>query len=264
MNDELKPNPKHSELLDKIPGELHPLIIPILKKWDQSVNDQFATIHGQYEEYKPFKALIDANVDPSFAQQAVALVNQIQQDPAGVIKQINDNWQLGYLSKEEAEQLSSNHIEEDDLMTGDDILKDPRFKALADKVESMSGQLTQKQQEDQLAAELEAFEEELDALAEKCKADNLPFNREFVTALVSNGYSGEDAVKQFHQVLASSSVQQTTTETTDKDKPPVVLGGGPAGSGLPDGAVKFGGLSKNDLNGTIEQMLQQATQSGQG
>jgi hypothetical protein len=267
MNDEIKPNPKHSELLNLIPGELHALIVPVLKKWDQNVNDQFANIHSQYEEFKPFKALIDANVDPSFAQQAVALVNHMQENPAEVLKQINDNWDLGYLSKEEASQIQAASTEEDEFMLdSDQLLNDPRFKALADKVQSFEGQLTKRQQDEALAAEIEAFEDSLDELEEDCKGKNLPFNREFVTALVSNGLSGEDAVKQFHQVLINQGlkVEAQPDSTQDEVVPPVVLGGGSAGSGMPDGTVKFGSLSKNDLNASIEQMLQQAAQSGQG
>lgn len=265
MPEDLRPNPNHQELLNLIPGELHPVLIPILKKWDQGVNDQFAKIRGEYAEYAPFKALIDANIDPTFAQQAVALVNKLQNEPEVVLKEINQNWGLGYVSKDEVSSSVNN--DEDPFNMDDDLFKDPRFKAMADGLNAVQEQLKKQQEEAQNQSALEEFEEMLDSLEEKAKEDKLPFDRTFVTAFISQGYSGEDAVSEFHKLLAAQGVnaqQQETTDNTNNNTPPAVLGGSPSGSGIADGSVAFGKLTKNDLNGTIEQMLAAAQQSGQG
>lgn len=259
------PNPNHEKLLKLIPGELHPVIIPVLKEWDQSVNNRFAEIRGEYDEYKPFKALIDNNIDPSFAQQAVNLAKALEQDPKGVLEQINTNWDLGYVDKDSAASVAPIDEGDEEFMN-DDILKDPRVKAMADGLAAVQQQLKQQSEAEAEQQALEEFEAEMDALEAKAKEDKLPFDRTFVTALCANGYSGEDAVTQFHQILAAqgaNTTQQQTTETPG-DTPPVVLGGSPVGSGIADGTVKFGELSKNDLNGTIEQLLSSAQQSGQG
>lgn len=263
MPEDLRPNPNHQELLDKIPGELHPLVVPILKKWDQGVNDQFAKIRGEYDEYKPYKAFIDANLDPGFVQQAVQLVEQLKQDPKNVLEQINQNFDLGYVSKD---ALPETNPEEDLDFMNDDIFKDPRVKALADGLQQVQSQLKTQQEEDEQARALAEFEEELDTLEKKAEEDKLPFDRTFVMALVAQGYNGEDAVNQFHKILAAQGLngqQQQTTEEVNTDAP-AILGGSPAGSGLPNESVQFGQLSRNDLNNTVEQLLAQRAQSDQG
>lgn len=266
MSNNPNPNPNHQKLLDLLPGELHPIVIPILKEWDQGVNDQFAKIHSQYDELKPFKALVENNIDPSLAVQAVNFTKALEADPETVLKQVNEHFDLGYVSKDEVQAPDPN--DEDPDFMNDDIFKDPRVKALADGLTTVQQQLKTQQEQEQQQAAIDAFEAELDVLEKETTEKGLPFNRTFVTALCAQGFEKEEALSQFHQVLAAQSVGNTQTEqqpnNPTNEQPPVVLGGSPAGSGLPDGSVKFGTLAKNDLNATIEQMLQQSHQSGQG
>ena len=266
MND--NPNPKHSELLNLIPGELHTLVVPILKKWDQGVNDQFQNIRNEYKDLEAFKPLIESGIDANFAQQAAALVNQLQENPKAILEQINQNWDLGYISAEEAQNHQQNLSEEGlDMGLDDDFFKDPRVKAMVDSIEDMKqtleGRISKETEQEQLAA----FEAELDTLEKANTEKNLPFDRTYVTALIAQGFEPEAAVSSFHQMLVQQGVKVEATEqqpeSTD-NQPPVILGGNPSGSGLPDGQVKFGELSKNDLNSTVEQLLSQQFNSNQG
>jgi len=128
---------------------------------------------------------------------------------------------------------------------------------------------TDKEREEEEAAIAE-FESELDELEQSYTDPNrdggpLPFNRMFVTALISQGLDGEAAVKQYHEVLAlnTSSEEPPASNDTTGTQPPVVMGGeGTAGSGSADGTVNVGSLSRKDLNETVQQLLAKAQESG--
>lgn len=266
-------NPAWQEILNVLPTEFHSLVIPTLKKWDTGVQQKFAEIRSEFDEYKAFEPFVKNNIDPQYAEQAVMLADQLQRDPQKVIDQVNQAWNLGYLSKDEAEKLgqSSSQPGEDDgdlfnSLGSDDILKHPQVKAMADALNQLQTEFkTTKEQEEEQQA-LAEFESYLDELEKNASENNLPFNRTFVTALISQGIDGEAAVKQYHQVLAGSAVTaETPAPTPSGETPPVVMGGeGSTGSGTPDGSVDFGSLSRQQLNSTIEQMLAQQAQAGQG
>lgn len=274
MTDEQnKVNPAWQGLLDKLPQEFHSLILPDLKAWDQGVQQKFQEIHSQYDDYKAYEVFVKKNIDPEYIEQAVTLADRLQADPKGLMAQVNEAWNLGYVSPEDAANLAQSSAgsgtEDQDFIDEDsDIFKDPRVKAMKEALDQLQSEFqTDKQREEEEAAQAE-FEEYLEQLEQETTAKNLPFNKTFVTALISQGIDGEDAVAQYHQVLAINTLeggetkQETTTETTNP--PPVMGSEGSTGGGTPDGSVNFGSLSKNDLNSTIEQMLAQQAQSGQG
>jgi hypothetical protein len=271
-------NPAWQGILNAVPPEFHPVLIPQLQEWDKGIQQKFTEIHSSYDELKAFKPLVENNIDPEYAQQAVMLADQLQREPQKVVDQVNKAWNLGYVSKEEAEKLgqsaSQNGADESDLFgddPDDDIFKDPRVKAMKDALDSIQTEFQTTKQKEEEEQALQEFEDYLDNLEKQYTDPNreggpLPFHRTFVTALISQGIDGEAAVKQYHELLASSApVTETNQSPVDNtNQPPVVMGGdGSTGSGTPDGSVPFGSLSKNDLNSTVEQLLAQAQQSGQ-
>jgi hypothetical protein len=268
-------NPAWKPILDAIPPEYHDLIIPQLKTWDKGVQDKFQEIHNKYEEYKAYESLVKNNIDPEYAEKAVILADELQRDPKKLVDQVNQAWNLGYVSAEDANKLGQPAGEEgtgegDLFDSEDDIFKNPKVKAMQEALNQLQTEFkTTKEQEEEQQA-LEEFEEYLEEL-EKSYTDPereggpLPFNRTFVTALISQGIDGEAAVKQYHQVLAITPGSPAAPPEGSAETPPVVMGGeGSTGGGTPDGSIDFGGLSKNDLNNTVEQMLAQQANSGQG
>lgn len=264
-------NPAWQGILNALPESLHNLIIPELKKWDAGVQQKFAEIRSEFDEYKAYETLVKNNIDPAYAEAAVQLADQFQRDPKKVIEQANSAWDLGYVHKDQVQAAQPPLGEsggDQDFLDDDDILKNPKVKAMHDALNQLQQEFqTTKQQTEQERA-LEEFEEYLNELEKTTTEKNLPFNRTFVTALISQGIDGEDAVKQYHQVLAGSTTVETPpTETSNStEQPPVVMGQeGSTGAGTPDGSVDFGALSTNDLNATVVQILaQQAQASGQG
>lgn len=266
MSDD-KIHPAHKEILDQIPAEFHHLVVPTLKKWDTGVQAKFQEIHDSYSELKAFKPFVENNIDPGYIEQAVTLADQLQRDPAKVMAQVNEAWNLGFVSAEEAAKLAPANEDFDlgDDDTNSDIFNDPRVKAMQESLDQIQREFEQSREEQEEEQELAEFEVYLDSLEEDAKDKNLPFNRMFVTALISQGVDGEDAVKQYHQVITGNlSADDVVVDSTTVDAPPVMGQSGTVGGGTPDGSVDFGGITKNQLNSTIEQMLAQQADSGQG
>lgn len=268
-------NPAWKPFLDVLPTSLHNVVLPVLKDWDAGVQNKFQEIRNEYAELEGYKKFVEANVDPEYVEQAVILADQLQREPGKIVGQINEAWNLGYVSKDEAAKLGQPPVDNSgdngglDFEPESDIFKDPRVKAMKDALDELQNNFqTDKEREEEEAAIAE-FESELDDLEKSYTDPNreggpLPFNRMFVTALISQGVDGEAAVKQYHEVLAlNSSSQDTSTEKPPEVKPPVVMGGqGTAGSGSPDGTVDVGSLSRSEVNKTVQQLLAQAAESG--
>lgn len=268
-------NPAWQPFLDVLPESLHNIVLPVLKEWDQGVQQKFQEIRNEYSELENYKKFAEANLDPEYIEQAVILADQLQREPAKIVGQINEAWELGFVTPEDAAKLGQSSEDEGDgdleFDKDSDIFKDPRVKAMKDALDELQNNFqTDKEREEEEAA-IREFEEQLDDLEKEYtnperEGGPLPFNRMFVTALISQGVDAEAAVKQYHEVLAlnGGSGQDTHTDTTTEgDKPPVVMGGeGTTGSGSADGTVDVGGLSRKDLNATVQELLAKAQESG--
>lgn len=274
MND----NPAWKPILDVLPESLHSIVKPALQEWDKGVQAKFQEIRNEYAELEPYKEFVQHNIDPAYVQQSVILADQLQRDPQGVVSNMIETWKLDYVSKEEAAKLgnsSSPSGDEGDLFEEDsnfDITKHPQFKAMQDALDKVQQQTQQTQQEKEQEAAQKEFDDYLESLEQEYinperEGGPLPFNRTFVTALMSQGLSGEDAVKQYHEALAIASspgTQQTQDSGSEQTpKPPVVMGGqGTVGSGSPDQAVNVTQLPRGELNSTVAQLLEAAANDG--
>lgn len=273
-NDNSGQNPAWKPFLDVLPASLHNIVLPVLKDWDAGVQQKFQEIRNEYAELEGYKKFVEANVDPEYVEQAVILADQLQREPAKIVGQINEAWNLGYMTPEDAAKLGQPPVDNGDnggldFEPDNDIFKDPRVKAMKDALDELQNNFqTDKEREEEEAAIAE-FENELDELEKSYTDPNreggpLPFNRMFVTALISQGVDGEAAVKQYHEVLAlNTSSTDTSTKETGGEKPPVVMGGeGTAGSGSADGTVDVGSLSRSEVNATVQQLLAKAAEQG--
>ena len=266
-------NPNWKAILDVIPQEFHNLVTPKLQEWDQAVNSKFQEIHQQYEPLKAYKPLADHGIEGKYAEAAVKLADEMQRNPQVIADQMIKQFNLDYLSAEEAAQRfqsqpGNNSGDQENLFgDNDDLFKDPRIQKLMQGFEAVQNKLTEREQMELQQQQADEWEDYLDTLEEKAKEDNLPFNRTIVTALAAQtGMSGEDAVKEYHLMLAREGVTVGSNEDPQQQAqqppaPPVMGTGGSVGSGSPDGSVDFGNLSKNDMNAAVEQILRQAAES---
>lgn len=269
-------HPAWQEILNEIPEEYHAFIKPKLQAWDAGVQKKIEDTRAEFADLEAFKFLVDNDINPEYVQQSIYLADQLQADPKKLVTQVNEAWQLGYnLDAEAPKTPPAGEGTEDNLLDlGDgtqvDITKHPKFAEIEAQLNALQSAHETAQQAEQESADLQAFETYLNGLEQSTKEKNLPFDKTFVTALISQGVDGEEAVKQFHTLIASAGVQlpngeDNTQQQTKQDPPPVVMGtAGSTGGGLPDGTVNYGSLSSNDLNSTIEQLLDQSLNSGQG
>jgi hypothetical protein len=272
-NDNNGINPAWKPFLDVLPASLHNQVIPVLKEWDAGVQQKFTDIRGEYSELERYKKFAEANIDPEYIEQSVILADQLQREPGKILSQINEAWNLGFISKDDAAKLGQNPDGEGGLdFTPDDdndIFKDPRVKAMKDALDEMQNNFqTDKEREEEERA-IREFEDELDELEKSTTDPNreggpLPFNRMFVTALISQGVEPEAAVKQYHEVLAlNTGASSEEPPPNEGVKPPVVMGGeGTTGSGSADGTVDVGSLSRSEVNATVQQLLAKAHEAG--
>lgn len=267
-------NPAWQVILDTLPGDLHKLVTPALQKWDDDVKARFEEIHKEYESYKPFKQFIDNNIAADFAWQSVVMADELQRDPAKVAAQINEAFDLGFVDKTTHEQAlaavttdSSDDGSDDGLFEDGklDLSKIPEFQTMKQTLEALQGTEEQKRKEAEDQAAIEEFNAELDALeksvTEPDEGEGKPFNRMFVTALMAQGLSGEDAVKQFHTLLAGNAVLNEN-DNTDESGAPITMGNsGNVGSGSADGSVNYADMNTSDFNETVAKALE-AMQTG--
>lgn len=239
-------HPAWQSILDQVPDSLHPIIRPELEKWDKGVQDKFSSIHSKYDPYKPF---IENGVDPQLLERAVYLVNQLETDPETVVSQMIEAFELGYVPKPDA--TVSNDLGVGSSYEDDEVLSDPRFKAMQEAVDKLQSRFEQEDQTKQQQEQQSAFEQTLTNL----ETQHGSFDKIYVTALMSQGVDGAEAVKQYHNTVNQAAARLANPQQ-QQTPPPVVMGGdGTTGSGLAQQNVKMGDLKSGDLNSLVVDLL---------
>lgn len=243
-------HPAWQSILDKLPEDLHNLVLPELQNWDKGVQQKLQEVRSQYEPYKP---LIDDEVDLEDVQQAMYLMDQFRDNPQSVIDEAIKHFGLKYAPVTEEE--------EDPDMTGFgteefDITKHPAFKALQEGYSKLETEFTTKKQREEAETAQQQLERELNELQTAHEADG-PFDKLYVTALMSNGVDAEVAVKQYYDTVNQAAAR--IAGKSPKETPPVIMGGdGNTGSGVPTEEVNMGTLKDSQVNDIVMQMLKAA------
>lgn len=246
-------------ILSKIPTALHDVVKPALLEWDQGVNKRFQELA---EEWKPFKEFKENKVDPTYIKNAVSFAQAFESDPTGVLKNANETYNLGFGDPDELARLQAEldsyedpdgdneDYEEDDTVV--DLASDPNFKAMQEQVAAMSKAVQG------LASDTDAQKHEkyLDNLLE----GKQHINRTFITALMTQGLTGEQAIDEYNKALASSvTTPPEVTPPVGTPGTPVVMGqDGTAGAGTETKEIDFGKMGTTDINDMVSQMLQAA------
>lgn len=262
-----QPNPAWKPLLDKLPPALHPMVMPVLEEWDKGVQDQFTKIREEYKPYEAFKPFVENNIAPDYAWQSVVFADELQQNPAKVVDQVTQAFNLEYVSKADHEkalaeaQANSSDDSGDLFETEDgtklDLSKIPEFAKVQQTLEQMQTQSEEERKREEEQNAIDEFNASLDELEEKVTADKKPFNRKVITAFMASGLSGEDAVKEFHLLLGENANTDTTDDTSNNTDAPVTMGnGGNAGSGTGEQPIKWAEMSSSDFNSNVAKILE--------
>lgn len=252
-------NPAWKPLLDKLPDAMHNLIIPELQAWDKGVQDKLQEIRN---DYFPFEELKKANIDPEMIKRSLYLYDKFANNPEEVIEEAIKAYDLPYVDKSTVQPSSDLGDEEEfELEDMTDITKHPQFTELMEKVQGMQNTLTEQQQREQQEQAIKQHKEWLEEMQQPDKFG--AFDTEYVTALMSQGIDGEEAIKRYQTKFANLTAD--TVVTDEKKDPPVVMGGdGTTGSGLPENSIRFGDMSRTDFEDTVFKMLQAEADSNQG
>jgi len=248
-------HPAWQEILDVLPEELRPLITPKLQEWDQGVNNRFAEIHSKYD---PYKDIVENQIDPEFLEGTIGLAQQIQDNPAEVVQNMIDHFNLEQFKQQAQQQTSdSEFVDLNSSYDVDDLRKDPRLAPLFEQQEKFQ-EWMQEQEED---AEAEEEEEELEEYMNELHEAYGDFDDTYVLAMLANDIDGEVAVKQFQDTVNQAAQTLAGVNQNQQQKPPVVMGaGGTTGSGIPQSNVKMGDLKDQDVNSMVTSLLRQAAQ----
>lgn len=242
-------NPAWKPLLDVLPDAMHSLVTPHLAAWDKGVQDKLQEVRGEYE---PYKGLVSDKIDPELIKRSLYLYNEFANNPEEVITEAIKAYDLPYVDKSTIEATDTD--EDFDFDMDNDITKHPQFKELMEQVQGLQGTVAERQQAEEMAQAVQNHQNWLNDMQKPEKFG--AFDTEYVTALMSQGVDGEEAIKRYQEKFANVTAQQVT-QTEDKETPPVVMGGnGNTGSGLPDNSINFSTMSKNDFEDTVFKMLQ--------
>lgn len=256
-------HPAWQEILDVIPSDLQGLVKPTLEKWDKGVQDKIQALHTQYDPYKEFAT---EGVDAESINQALWLVQELQQNPNKVVADAIDAFGLDFVTKELAatgEIPSGTPAPEpySEDVAGADITKHPEFIALRKSLEGLTGTIEEQKAAQQAEEDANAFEKQLDDLQEVHKEEG-EFNKIFVTALMSNGLDGETAVKQYFDTVNQAAAKIAGTSTSSVPTAPIVMGGnGSTGSGIPSAPVSLGQMKSADVKNLVLDYINASRQS---
>jgi hypothetical protein len=140
----------YAKQLEQIPEALRPMVEPVFKDWDTSVNRRFDEVHSRYAGYKEF---LDAGVQPNQLREAVDLMKMVTTDPRRIYEALGEHFGFGQA------QSGQGQVDEPEFDLGEeeqtqpfDLEKDPRFQQIAQQNEQIT-QLLQQQEQQRLEAE---------------------------------------------------------------------------------------------------------------
>lgn len=228
-----------AKYLEELPESVRPLVEPTYKQWDADVTKKFQSLHSEYEPYKQ----IITEWEPDALQQAVAIAQAMEADPATFIQQVIQAYGL------ESEQGTANSATE---QTPDEDLQLTPEETRIKQLEDMVGQLAQAflgTQEQQTMAQQQAeLESTMKGLADK----HGEFDEMYVLNLMAQGVDPEKAVQQFKSTIESYASKLNAPQQT---APAVVSANG----GYPSQPVTAEDLASNQKTvQLVAQMLASA------
>lgn len=252
-NGEVRDNPAWEPFLQVIPTQLHGQIKPVLKTWDQGINEKFQEIHQRYEPYKQF---VDDGVTADQVRQSYQLLQALENNPEAFYKEMGQYYGYVGTGGQESSQQTPPTVESSDDQTEFDFGTPEANTAW----KGMQSQLAEQSQIIQTMAQILTGAQEMTANSEADKALDTAlsaarekhgnFDENYVLALVANGMDIDQAVEQYSSAI--------NTALTERNRPPApqVLGG--ANGSLPTNAVDITKLSQRETQNLVAEMARKA------
>lgn len=234
-------NPAWGEFLAVVPQELHHQITPMLKKWDDGVNERFNKVHSDYAAFKPFK---ESGVDPAVLQQGYQIHQALQTDPKRVFEALVG----AYPDLLEGIQQQSGQGQQEP--TADDLLQ----KRL-DAMDQQQRQIAEVMIAQHRAEEVSRADAQLDREFNEMRNKYGVFDDEWVLSKLERNpnMSVEAAVQSYRQFEDSIKAKYAPK--------PLFIGGG--SSGLPGSAPDVTKLSNAETNNYVAEILRRHAEAQQ-
>lgn len=232
--------------VENAPEEERPYAAKYVREWDQGYQKKQQEWEQQLQ---PFRDL----GDPEQVRQAVAVANMLQQNPRTVVERL---YEAGLLSQDDfsflqAQQQQDQGGNEDippHLMKRFEQMLESKLAPLQQGYGTLAQMQQQKLEEEQQRQQEAALQKDLENL----KSKHGDFDETYVLALMAQtGMNGEDAVKQYQQMLDSAIKQRQAPRA------PSIM----SGSGNPPNFQKD--LTKAD-DATVRNMLADALRQQSG
>lgn len=147
-------NPNWEPFFKVIPAEFQTAVKPILKDWDNGVNERFRQVHADYAPYKAFK---DRGVDPEDLERRYQIAEQIQTDPVAFFNNMQQVLIQRGLLQQQQEAAAAATTPDDPQFDPDDPYN-ARIEELRAEIQQRDASLAQFLQEQQ---QQEVFEKEV-------------------------------------------------------------------------------------------------------
>ncbi len=236
-------NPAWNDFLKDVPQDLHPKVIPHLQEWDKKVNTRFETIQSQI---KPWESVTKSGMTPDEVMYSAQLLDALNKNPRMVYDAIGSYYEY---AKDASNQGVSGQGPTVEPQNTDDPYA-PKFTAFEQQINELKHQndLLARAQQVQIEQRLQQQADvALDSELKSLKARYGDYDENYVLALMSNGASGDDAVKAYQglaQKLGGGSAPR-----------PLILGGG--SGGIPgNNSVDVRKASDQDVKGLVASMLE--------
>jgi hypothetical protein len=241
-------NPAWTELYSVLPDNLHPLVSPVLEKWEQGTQQKFQQYAETTKQYEPYQGLIEQGVAPDQIEQALAVAQLIDSDPQGFLKQMQAFYGDPQSQQPEPQQQSQDNSYDQFDEQPFDIENDPRFQQLKQQQDLIAGFLAQQVEAEQAQNADQQLDSEIQSLTEQYGE----FDEDYVFGLALNGVPLEDAVQRYHSMVENV----RTRPAADANLPNIIAPGG----GLPSEQVNPADMTDAQRKAFVMNALAQANQ----
>lgn len=219
-------NPAWEGLLNEIPEGFRGQVAPVLKKWDQGVNERFQKnaeelrqYQQQIQQYQPYSEFIQGGMTPEHFKAAQVILNELQSNPQALYQRLGEHFGFAGESQDPEQALNYDETEEEEL--------DPQIAYLAQQQQQMV-EWVQQQEHARIQQEANTgIETELAQLNEKYNLSPIDrretLQRAVLMSQTNPNVSLEEAYRQWDGVKRSMFQQ---TQTSGNGAPQVISSGG--------------------------------------
>jgi len=254
-------NPAWEEILKDIPEGYKGIVTPVLKKWDQQVNEKFQQraeeirqAQEQLQRFKPYEQFVNQGVHPQQIAAAQVLLQEMNRDPKAFYQKLGEHY--GFVNTNDPQQAQ----DDDDVFDPNAI--DPAVAKQLQEVQQGQQaiqEFMQQQAQAQIQAQAKAqVDAEFDSVVEKYSLNDID-KKEVLRRAVLITQQNPEAPDVFEAAFREwDSVKRAMFAQTNSRQAPSVVN--PGGSSPITPPKKFSDMSDSEFKADTVAALQAALQ----